>query len=445
MGKGTEPIDEAQQGATPGAAEGATASGHVHAGSMPGSAGLPTGASEPADPHPAGPASDADPKSTDSKLTFRAAEAAYATAGIAWDPGRPGDARATLLLSDQNPYAVKVMRFADEDETEVLDARTFSGSVIAQLDQTLAYLAPIISAPATGLLTAGRPSYPARAVREALLNAIIHRDYGYTGPVIVNVYPRHIDVISLGGLVGDLQINDLLNGICQPRNDALAGAFAELGIARGYGSGIRTIMREYRDQHISPQLRVAPSSVAVILPVVSGLVGVRDAESDAAAGAESGRGAGSGTGRPRTGAKIYRFPTGEALNAITPLKATPLTAAPVAPAAPAMPAAPTRDVPTRDLPAVPTSPGAAVVPEDLPAPVYARLDRSEVETTTLAYLIRRGIPLRRVEIQEPLNLTKNQMNYALNHLVESGQVLRLGSSRATQYVAAAGSAASMRS
>ena len=54
-----------------------------------------------------------------------------------------------------------------------------------------------------------------------------------------------------------IEINDLLNGISQPRNPWLAELFTRLGFSENYGTGIRRIMEEYDEASDNPQIRVA--------------------------------------------------------------------------------------------------------------------------------------------------------------------------------------------
>jgi ATP-dependent DNA helicase RecG len=44
-------------------------------------------------------------------------------------------------------------------------------------------------------------SYPVSSLREAVLNAIIHRDYAFSGSTLINIYDDRIEIVSLGGLV----------------------------------------------------------------------------------------------------------------------------------------------------------------------------------------------------------------------------------------------------
>lgn len=81
--------------------------------------------------------------------------------------------------------------------------------------------------------------YPEAAIREALLNAAVHRDYGFSGSIIVNINSKNIDIISIGGLVPGLAKEDIMNGISQLRNRKLAEMFHRLNYIESYSTGIR--------------------------------------------------------------------------------------------------------------------------------------------------------------------------------------------------------------
>ena len=108
--------------------------------------------------------------------------------------------------------------------------------------------------------------YPAAAIREALLNAVVHRDYGFSGSIIVNINSKCIDIISIGGLVPGLAEEDIMNGISQPRNRNLAEMFHRLKYIESYGTGIRKILSLYSDSSVNPTIIVTPNSFRISLP-----------------------------------------------------------------------------------------------------------------------------------------------------------------------------------
>jgi len=94
-----------------------------------------------------------------------------------------------------------------------------------------------------------RTEYPITAVREALLNALVHRDYSIHTegmPIQLIMYENHMEIRNPGGLYGRLKIDQL--GKLQPdtRNPVLASALEVLGVTENRYSGIPTIRREFQ-------------------------------------------------------------------------------------------------------------------------------------------------------------------------------------------------------
>jgi len=173
-----------------------------------------------------------------------------------------------LLISDQCAHTVKVAVFADGQNTVFRDRKEFSGSVLEQLDKTFAYLQlcnknrSVID----GLNRTDYWDYPKDAVREALLNALIHRDYGFSGSIIINVNDNCMEFISIGGLLPGISPEDIRNGISQLRNKKLADVFHRLNFIEAYGTGIRRIFTLYRECPELPEITVTPNSFKILLP-----------------------------------------------------------------------------------------------------------------------------------------------------------------------------------
>ena len=117
-----------------------------------------------------------------------------------------------------------------------------------------------------GLRRIDSRDYPEEAVREALLNAIIHRDYSFSGSIIINVNDREMEFISLGGLLPGLSPEDIRSGISQPRNKNLAAVFHRLRLIEAYGTGIRRIYSLYADCPAQPRIEITPNTFKMVLP-----------------------------------------------------------------------------------------------------------------------------------------------------------------------------------
>jgi len=95
-----------------------------------------------------------------------------------------------------------------------------------------------------GLLRVGVPDYPERAFREALANALIHRDYSQLGAVHVQLHHEHIEISNPGGFPEGVRLDNLLVTPPRPRNLLLADAFKRAGIVERTARGIDTIFYE---------------------------------------------------------------------------------------------------------------------------------------------------------------------------------------------------------
>jgi len=173
-----------------------------------------------------------------------------------------------LILSDQCAHTVKAAVFSDEKNTVFRDRKEFTGSVFEQLEDTYAYLElcnqnrSVID----GLDRVDYWDYPKEAIREALLNSLIHRDYSFSGSIIINVNEQRIEFISIGGLLPGLSPEDILSGISQPRNRKLAEVFHRLNFIESYGTGIRRIYALYDGCSQQPVIEVTPNSFKMVLP-----------------------------------------------------------------------------------------------------------------------------------------------------------------------------------
>lgn len=94
-----------------------------------------------------------------------------------------------------------------------------------------------------GLFVADLPTFNERVVREAVLNAVSHRDYRHGGSVFVRQYPRRIEVVSPGGFPSGITPENVLRRQ-NPRNRRIAEVLAKCGLVERAGQGFDLIFRE---------------------------------------------------------------------------------------------------------------------------------------------------------------------------------------------------------
>ena len=173
-----------------------------------------------------------------------------------------------LLLSDQCPYSIKVAIFESGTETVFKDRREFSGSLMQQLHDVYDYidLHNQVHASFDKLLRIDNRDYPEVAVREALLNSLIHRDYAFHAATLIRIYPDYMEFVTLGGLPTGLELADIKLGISVCRNPHLANIFYRLQLIEAYGTGIKKIMDSYFGKSKQPSIICSNNAFKIVLP-----------------------------------------------------------------------------------------------------------------------------------------------------------------------------------
>lgn len=219
-----------------------------------------------------------DMRALNQQLTFNTAAEVFQRSGVNFDERKMQTlgmitpdkvySNVGLLLSDQCPSIVKAATFAGKDQGTFQDRREFSGSLFQQMDDLYAYLDIRNQTHATfsGLYRTDTRDYPEEALREALMNSIVHRDYSFSASTLVSIYEDRIEFVSIGGLAGGLEVDDIMLGMSVCRNPKLAAVFYRLKLIEAYGTGIPKIMNSYKGCSCQPQLIVTNNAFKVVLP-----------------------------------------------------------------------------------------------------------------------------------------------------------------------------------
>lgn len=217
-------------------------------------------------------------RSINQELTFDYAEKTFQTSQVAFDAVHKRTlglidvdgyyTNAALLLSDQCGHIIRCAVYEGTGKNKFKTRKEFSGSILKQMDDAYSFLSLNNNLRATfdGLRRIDHADYPEEAMREALVNAVVHRDYDYSGSIIINIYDDRMEFISLGGLVKGLTLADIKGGVSQPRNAVIANVFYRLELIESYGTGIQKILESYAGCGIEPKFAPAPASFVVTLP-----------------------------------------------------------------------------------------------------------------------------------------------------------------------------------
>ena len=173
-----------------------------------------------------------------------------------------------LLLSDQCPYSIKCAIFSGLNKIEFRDRKEFTGSILKQVDDIFKYFEIFnkTSGKIIGLKRIDTRDYPEFSLREALLNAVIHRSYYYNSSVMVKIYDDRFEITSMGGLIDGITIDDIFKGISLSRNPNLSNIFYRFGYVESFGTGIGRIMDSYNEFDKKPLFDTTENTFSIILP-----------------------------------------------------------------------------------------------------------------------------------------------------------------------------------
>ena len=177
------------------------------------------------------------------------------------------NAGAWLLADDITRYAIRAgvicAVFQGVTNTRIIDRKEFAGDLYSIFEDCMAYLQSKLN---TALIPHGsgrdeRLELPEGALREALVNAIVHRDYRSTANVQVHIFSDRVDVVTPGGLPAGMREAEL-GAKSVPRNPLLFGMFYRMGLVEQIGSGIGRIRQLCRDHGVAePKIDVSDNWV----------------------------------------------------------------------------------------------------------------------------------------------------------------------------------------
>ncbi len=219
-----------------------------------------------------------DARSVNQQLTFKKTAAYFEKKGIEFGETQKRtlniidkDGMYTnlgMLLSEQCVPTMKIAVFEGSKKSIFRDRKELNGSVLNQLEDAYSYIDQFnrTRSEFEGLDRIDKRDYPPEALREALLNAIVHRDYGINGATLISIFDDRIELVTIGGLVRGISFNDILLGVSVLRNQHLANVFYRLKLIEAYGTGILKINECYAEYERKPQIEVSDHAFKITLP-----------------------------------------------------------------------------------------------------------------------------------------------------------------------------------
>ncbi|MEK6845530.1 MAG: ATP-binding protein, partial [Nanoarchaeota archaeon] len=147
---------------------------------------------------------------------------------------------------------VACILFQGDDKYKIIDQREFNGDLYSNYQNVFAYLKSKLN---TEYIIRGGPreeklELPEDALREAILNAIAHRDYFSPANIQINLFKNRVEITNPGGLIGNITVEDLFERSI-PRNHLLFGLMQRMELVEKAGSGLVRIQRAMKEYRLS--------------------------------------------------------------------------------------------------------------------------------------------------------------------------------------------------
>ena len=182
------------------------------------------------------------------------------------------------LLADENGNSIKVAKYSSLDRCDLIENNEYgycslikaTKSVLAKLEienKTAATITPVERVET--------PLWNKVALREAVINAIVHNDYSFEVPPKFEIFPDRIEITSAGRLPESLSREEFFSGISIPRNKELMRIYRDVELVESLGSGIPRILKAYGED----SFKFTDNFIRITFPV-SVQAGVVDHASD---------------------------------------------------------------------------------------------------------------------------------------------------------------------
>ena len=162
---------------------------------------------------------------------------------IGKDKNTGTNALAILLGRHGFSSRIQCAQFKGTEKVVFLDKKEFEGPLCEQIDGAFNFVLSHINMALEieGVVHKEKYELPPAAIRELIINAVVHRNYQQHSSVQVAVYDDRVEISSPGGMYGSLTLEEALGGRSSLRNETLARTLEKIGIIEGWGSGFKRI------------------------------------------------------------------------------------------------------------------------------------------------------------------------------------------------------------
>ncbi|MDO9537323.1 MAG: putative DNA binding domain-containing protein, partial [Thermoplasmata archaeon] len=180
--------------------------------------------------------------------------------------GRLNNCGVLLFSKDIKFYfpnaTVACFLYADKEQTEIIDSKEFSGDFVSNLNEAYNYLLSKLNTAIIidDLKHTTKLELPKEGLREAIINAMIHRDYLYSSNIQIHISPERVEIVNPGKLL--FPEEDLGKRSAQ-RNPLLTDMVHRLGLVEKAGSGIKRMRKSMKEYNLGIDFEIGSFFSAV--------------------------------------------------------------------------------------------------------------------------------------------------------------------------------------
>ena len=153
-----------------------------------------------------------------------------------------------FLLADENNVSIKLVKYLGTNKMDLVENQEYGYRCIITATQRILDRLDAENTIYAKIEYKGRKEVEMidkAALKEAVINAVVHNDYSYGNSPIIELYSDRIEITSAGGLPQELSQEEFLEGVTAPRNKELIRVFKDVDLIENIGSGVLRILDAY--------------------------------------------------------------------------------------------------------------------------------------------------------------------------------------------------------
>ena len=170
------------------------------------------------------------------------------------------------LLADENAVSMKVAKYAGTDKVDLLENDEYGYCSIIQATYSILQRFQVentTKARITSTVREEKNLVDPVALREAIINAVVHNDFTREIPPVFEIFSNRIEITSYGGLILGQTKEDFFSCRSVPRNRELMRVFKDLGLVEQLGSGMSRILKAYNRSIF----KISDNFIQVVFPI----------------------------------------------------------------------------------------------------------------------------------------------------------------------------------